>query len=210
VEDALGVLAFGMMPPSGLAEPSVEAFRRALTDPDSQERLRERVTLLQCTTQYPAPDESIHLRAMDTLRHAFGLRVGFSDHSEGITIPLAAVARGAQVLEKHFTLDRGLSGPDHAASIEPDELEEMVRAVRRIEASLGRPEKRPDAIEVDNRAVARRVLVASRPLRAGETFDDDMIAVKRAGEGISPLRYWSYLGKRAHRDYESGETLDPA
>ena len=209
VEDALGVLAFGMMPLEGRSEPSRVAFRRALVPPESQQHLRERVTLLQCTTQYPAPDETIHLRAMDTLREAFGVPVGFSDHSSGIAIPLAAVARGAQMLEKHFTLDRDLEGPDHAASLEPGELAEMIQAVRQVERSLGRPQKRPDPVETDNRTIARRVLVASRPLRANETYDEDMIAVKRAGEGVSPFHYWSYLGTRVRRDYASGEVLDP-
>lgn len=210
VEEALGVLAFGMTPRGERARPSRDAFCRALVDPERQQQLRERVTVLQCTTQYPTPDEAVHLRAMDTLRAAFGLPVGFSDHSSGIAIPLAAVARGAQVLEKHFTLDRSLEGPDHAASLEPDELAEMVRSVRRVEKSLGRPEKRPDPAEIDNRAIARRALVASRALRAGETFGEDMIAVKRAGEGVSPLHYWAYLGTRVGRDYDAGEVLDAA
>lgn len=207
IEEALGVLAFGMSGNS-TQPPSPEAFRRALVRMESASVLRERVTLLQCTTQYPAPDESVHLRAMDTLRHAFGVPVGFSDHSTGIAIAVAAVARGAQVLEKHFTLDRNLEGPDHAASLEPDELAEMIMAIRRVETSLGRPEKRPDPAELANRTVARRVLVAARPLQAGERFTEDMIAVKRAGEGVSPVNYWSYLGKSVARDYEQGDVLE--
>lgn len=208
VEEALGVLAFGMMDAAVEATPSRKAFRQALTRPESQSLLREKVTLLQCTTQYPTPDGSVHLRAMDTLRQAFGLSVGFSDHSTGSAIAVAAVARGAEVLEKHFTLDRTLEGPDHAASLEPGELVSMVEAIRRVEASLGRPEKRPDPVEMPNRSVARRVLVAARSLQAGDRFTPDTIAVKRAGEGVSPVHYWSYLGKTVARDYKAGDVLD--
>lgn len=215
IEDALGVLAYGIMEArardgrTSNRSPSRRAFRDALVQPEVQPALQARVTLLQCTTQYPAPDHAIHLRSMDTLRQAFGLPTGFSDHSTGIAIPIAAAARGAHVVEKHFTLDRDLDGPDHSASLEPDELVDMVHAIRRVEASLGRAQKRPDPVEVANRTVARRVLVAANDLQAGETFSADMIAVKRAGEGVAPVEYWSYLDATVSRDYDEGEPLDP-
>jgi N-acetylneuraminate synthase len=138
---------------------------------------------------------------MDTLREATGLEVGYSDHTEGIAVSLAAVARGARLIEKHFTLDRALPGPDHAASLEPDELRELVRGVRAISAALGSPDKGPSATELENAVVARKSLVAARAIRAGEPFDADNLSSKRPGNGVSPIRYWSLLGKTARFDY---------
>jgi N-acetylneuraminate synthase len=170
--------------------------------------LRDRLTLLHCTTEYPAPLGEVNLRAMGVMAAAFGLPVGYSDHTPGITVPIAAVALGACVIEKHFTLDRSMPGPDHAASLEPRELRDMVRAIRDVEQSLGDGRKAPTASEVRNIVVARRSLVAARAIGRGESFSADNLTVKRPGDGISAMRYDEWLGKRASRDYEADEPID--
>ncbi len=170
---------------------------------------RERVTVLHCTTEYPAPMSDVNLRAMLTLRDTFGVRIGYSDHTLGIEVSLAAVALGATVIEKHFTLDRTLPGPDHAASLEPADLRAMVAGIRNIERALGVAEKRPSAAEVANRAAARKSLVAARDIRAGEVFSGSNVAVKRPGTGVSPMRWDEFMGRRASRDYRCDELLEP-
>jgi N-acetylneuraminate synthase len=207
IEAALGVLAFGYTR-KGKA-PSRESARRAFLSNAGRNVLREKVVLLHCTSEYPAPLADVHLRTMDVLRSAFGLPVGISDHTEGISVPIAAAAREAAVIEKHFTLDRGLPGPDHKASLEPGELKEMVRAVREVEQALGNPVKGPSEGEWGTRAVARKSLVAAKRIRAGDRFTVENLAVKRPGTGISPMRFWEYLGKRAMRNYEPDDLVDP-
>ncbi|HRH81867.1 MAG TPA: N-acetylneuraminate synthase [Thiobacillaceae bacterium] len=204
VEDALGVLAFGYATAGAL--PGQEAFRAAFASPAGRLALRERVTLLHCTTEYPAPFDQVNLRAMDTLAAAFGLPVGLSDHTPGIAVAVAAAARGARVIEKHFTLDRNLPGPDHRASLEPDELAGLVRSVRQVEAALGDALKCPTEAEWKNLPIARRGLVAVRPVRKGERFTADNVEVKRGG-GDSPMNYWDWLGRTADRDYAEDEAL---
>jgi N-acetylneuraminate synthase len=206
VEDALSVLAFGYTQTH--AAPNLAAFRRAFASPEGQAALREKVALLHCTTEYPAPFDSVNLRAMDTLRDAFGLAVGYSDHTPGIAVPVAAVARGATVIEKHLTLDKNLPGPDHRASLEPDEFAAMVAAIRQVEAALGAPGKYPADCEWGNREIARKSLVALAPLRQGELFTPNSLGVKRPGGGVSPLRYWDYLGRPASRDYRADEMIE--
>jgi sialic acid synthase SpsE len=151
----------------------------------------------------------VNLRAMDALRDATGLRVGLSDHTEGITIAIAAAARGAVVIEKHFTLDRALPGPDHRASVEPAELAGLVAGVREVERALGTGHKVPAEGELATRAVARRSLVAGAAIRAGESFTPDNLRVKRPGTGVAPVLYWDYLGRVAARDYVPDELIDP-
>lgn len=204
VEQALAVLAFGY---SGGEHPSRRAFAEAYTSPEAQTKLRENVTLLHCTTEYPTPFGDVNLRAMDTLHAAFGLPVGYSDHTEGIAVPIAAVARGAKLIEKHFTLDRTLPGPDHKASLEPDELTAMVRSIRDIEKALGNPRKAPAVSEVKNMDIARKSLVAARNIEKGETFTADNLTVKRPGSGRSPMDYWEVLGMPAERAYREDETI---
>jgi N-acetylneuraminate synthase len=190
VEAALAVLGAGYAESTGEAD----AFRR-------------RVTVLHCTTEYPAPLDAVNLRAMDTMREAFGLPVGYSDHTQGIAVAIAAVARGACVIEKHFTMDRGLEGPDHAASLEPSELKAMIDGIRAVEACLGTGEKVPAPAEIPNMAVARRSLVAARAIERGETFTTENLTAKRPGTGISAIRYDEWIGKTAERDYEEDELL---
>lgn len=169
---------------------------------------RSLITLLHCTTEYPTPMEDVNLRAMISLKSAFGVEVGYSDHTSGIEIPIAAVALGATVIEKHFTLDRSLPGPDHQASLEPQELKAMVDAIRNIERALGDGIKRPSASELKNKPIARKSLVASRPIRAGETFDADNLGTKRPGTGISPMRWDEVVGRTAPRDFAADELIE--
>lgn len=205
VEEALGVLAFAMCregQPEGRAD-----FARVLLDPAVWSVLAERVTLLHCTTEYPAAVEDTNLRAMETLRRAFGVQVGYSDHTVGEAVSLAAVALGACVLEKHFTLDRTLPGPDHAASLEPGELTSLIRGVRAVERALGTGIKQPGAAEVANRTVARKSLLAARDLPPGHVLTQDDIAVKRPGDGISPMALWDKIGSVTTRALAGDETL---
>jgi N-acetylneuraminate synthase len=200
VRTALGVCCLAL---DGI-EPGSAAQALAAYEPA---RLVDRVTLMHCTTAYPCPPGEINLRAMDTLREATGLTVGYSDHSEGIAVSLAAVARGARLIEKHFTLDRGLPGPDHAASLTPAELGELVQGIRTVSLALGSADKGPSATELANAAVARKSLVAARPIRAGEPFDRNNLTSKRPGAGLSPLRYWSLLGRPARFDYAADDPI---
>jgi N-acetylneuraminate synthase len=206
IETALGVLAFGYLKPHD--QPSVNAFQTAFRSEEGQQALRAHVTLLHCTTEYPAPFAEVNLRAMQTMAAAFGLPVGFSDHTEGIAVAIAAAARGAMVIEKHFTVDRSLPGPDHKASLEPAELQAMVRSIRHVEQALGSPLKIPAPSEAKNMMAARKSIVAVRAIKVGEQFSSDNLAVKRPGAGISPVHYWELLGRKAHRDYEADEAIE--
>jgi N-acetylneuraminate synthase len=206
--DALGVLAFGYLEEAAAA-PSREAFRAAWQSPHSRATLRERVTVLHCTSEYPTPLDDVNLRAMDALANATGLRVGLSDHSEGVIVAIAAAARGAAVIEKHFTLDRGRPGPDHRASLEPPELAQLVAGIRDVERALGTGTKEPVKAELATKLVSRRSLVAGRPIHVGEVFSEMNLAIKRPGIGISPTKYWEYLGRVATRDYAQDELIDP-
>lgn len=206
VEEALGVLAFGFTKPKD-ARPKRSAFREAYFSSEGQRALKSKVALLHCATEYPAPFEDMNLRAMDTLRDAFELPVGLSDHSSGIAIPIAAAARGAVIIEKHLTLDRELPGPDHQASLEPTEFKKMVKSIRQVELSLGNSIKAPVLSELKNRKVARKSIVASRTVRSGDLFSIKNITVKRPGEGLSPFFYWDLLGKKSERDFKKDEPI---
>ncbi len=206
IEAVLGVIAFGLTASSGDA-PCREAFSRAYYSDTGQKALKEKVMLLHCTTEYPAPPVDINLAAMDTMRQAFCLPIGYSDHSEGIAIPLAAVARGATLIEKHFTLDKTLEGPDHKASLEPVELKLMIESIRVVEESIGDGVKGPRPSELKNISVARKSLVAAEDIPAGTIFSEDNLTVKRPGSGISPMDYWSVLGKVSPAELSQGEVL---
>ncbi len=169
---------------------------------------RSCITVLQCTTEYPAPMAEVNLRAMLTIRDACGVAVGYSDHTAGIEAAIAAVALGAAVIEKHFTVDRNLPGPDHRASLEPDELHTLVKAIRNIELALGDGAKRPTPSELHNRSVARKSIVAARPIVAGERFSAENLTAKRPGTGISPMRWDDLLGRRAPRDFAADELIE--
>lgn len=205
VEEALGVLAFGMMTGD---EPATRAdFAAALHRPAAWDALKDRVTLLHCTTEYPAEVADTNLRAMATMRAAFGLRVGYSDHTEGSAVSIAAVALGAEVLEKHFTLDRNLPGPDHAASLEPAELADLVRDIRSVETAIGSGIKQPGSAELANRAVARKSLHVAKALKPGEVLSKDDLLAMRPGDGISPMDLWDVVGTAVSRAHAAGDAL---
>ena len=169
---------------------------------------RTSITVLHCTTEYPAPMGEVNLRAMQSIQTACGVEVGYSDHTQGIEVAIAAVAMGATVIEKHFTLDRTLPGPDHQASLEPAELLAMVSAIRNIEVALGDGVKRPSLSEIKNMAVARKSLVASRLIKVGEKFTSENMTAKRPGTGVSPMRWDEIVGKTALRVYVADELID--
>ena len=168
---------------------------------------RAKVTVLHCTTEYPTPMNEVNLRAMQSIHAAFDVAVGYSDHTEGIEIAIAAVAMGASVIEKHFTLDRTFPGPDHQASLEPAELKAMVTAIRNIEIALGDGIKRLTPSEARNKPVARKSLVASRAISIGEIFTAENITTKRPGTGISPMRWDELVGQAAQKDYQEDELI---
>ena len=166
------------------------------------------ITLLQCHTDYPTKMENVNLRAMVTMAEAFGLPVGISDHSAGIEVPIAAVALGASVIEKHFTLDRSMKGPDHKASIEPDELRQLVKSVRNIELALGDGKKVCSDQERSNIIVARKSIIANRNIKKGEVLTEENITTKRPGNGISPMRWFEVLGTRAIKDFAEDDLIE--
>ncbi|MFT7388537.1 MAG: N,N'-diacetyllegionaminate synthase [Candidatus Endobugula sp.] len=169
---------------------------------------REKITVLHCTTEYPTPMSEVNLRAMQSIKKAFGVSVGYSDHTSGIEVAIAAVALGASVIEKHFTLDRNLPGPDHKASLEPDELKQMVSAIRNIETALGDGIKKLTPSEVKNKPIARKSLVALQNICKGEVFSDKNITAKRPGTGISPMQWDEIIGRVAPRDFSEEELIE--
>jgi N,N'-diacetyllegionaminate synthase len=168
----------------------------------------DRITVLHCNTEYPTPVKDVNLKAMQTIKTAFQVDVGYSDHTLGIEVPIAAVAMGARVIEKHLTLDRNMEGPDHRASLEPHELKEMVKAIRNIESALGDGLKRPSGSELKNIDIARKSIVASRPINKGEVFSEENICTKRAGRGLSPMLWNKIIGKKAISDFKPDQLID--
>lgn len=204
VQEALGVLAFGWSAPQDVI-PGRAAFKAAWASASGQQAVRERAVVLHCTTEYPAPIDDVNLRAMDSLAQAFGVPVGYSDHTQGIHVPVAAVARGAVLIEKHLTLDTNLPGPDHAASLEPQAFAGMVRQIRDIERALGDGVKRPMPSELSNRDMARKSLVARQAVAQGEPL---ALACKRPATGRSPFDFWALEGQPATRAYAADEAID--
>ncbi|MFA6075353.1 MAG: N-acetylneuraminate synthase [Negativicutes bacterium] len=205
IEAALGVLAFGYLfqnQPTDSKE-----FVEAFISSEGQRRLQEKVVLLHCTSDYPAPFEEVNLNAIDTLRSVFNLEVGYSDHTEGVAIPIAAAVLGAVVVEKHFTLDKNMPGPDHRASANPEELELIIKSIRQVQNSLGDGIKLPMKSETANRSVIRKSLVARKNIAAGEKIDVMNLSIKRPGDGISPMRYWELIGRTSDRNFIEDETL---
>ncbi len=166
------------------------------------------IKLLHCNTEYPTPYEDVNLKAMKTMKEAFKVEVGYSDHTNGIEVPIAAVALGATVIEKHFTLDRNMEGPDHKASLEPDELAAMVTSIRNVERAMGNGIKEPSDSEVKNIKAARKSIVAKRNIKAGEVLDERNLTTKRPGAGISPMRWNEVIGTRAIRDFDEDESIE--
>jgi N,N'-diacetyllegionaminate synthase len=168
---------------------------------------KDDLTILHCNTEYPTPMADVNLRAMLTIRDELGVNVGYSDHTLGIEVPVAAVVLGASIIEKHFTLDRTMPGPDHAASLEPEELKAMVEAIRNIEKAMGDGVKNPSPSELKNIVVARKSIVAKKIIKKGERFSKENLTVKRSGTGISPMEWDTYIGKSADREYQVDELI---
>jgi sialic acid synthase SpsE len=205
VHDALGTVAFAHL--TGKDErPSLAAVREAFAAPEAK-TVFARTVVMQCVTAYPAPHDQANLRVLDTYA-ALGVTPGYSDHTLGTDTALAAIARGARVIEKHLTLDRTRPGPDHKASLEPNEMAALVAGARRVSQMLGTDQKAPAAAEIENMAVARRGLVATRAIQAGEVFSTDSIAPRRAGGGAPPARLWDLIGQMANRDYRPGDWIE--
>jgi len=187
---------------------TLDEIGRALEVLDTSGTPREYLTVLHCNTAYPTPMEDVNLHALSTIKKTFGVKVGYSDHTVGIEVPVAAVALGASIIEKHFTLDRLLPGPDHRASLEPGELAAMVSAIRNIEMALGNGIKKPSPSETDNKAIVRKSLVAARPIRAGEKYTKDNVTVKRPGTGISPMCWDDVMELSAPRDLQPDDFIE--
>lgn len=169
---------------------------------------KEQITVLHCNTEYPTPMQDVNLRAMQEIKEVVKVKVGYSDHTKGIEVPIAAIALGAEVIEKHFTLDRTLPGPDHKASLEPNELKAMVDAIRNIEQALGDGQKHISESERKNMAIARKSIVAARYIKKGETLTEENLCVKRPGNGISPMRWEEVIGTKAIRDFAEDEQIE--
>ncbi len=204
IEDALGVLSYGYLKGD---KPSLEKFREAYHSDAGYQQLLKKTTLLHCTTEYPAPFAEVHLGSMHIMHQAFGLATGYSDHTQGIAVSIAAVAMGAKVIEKHFTLDRNMPGPDHKASLEPYELKQMVNSIRQVEKSIIPGRKVSGNAESMNKAIARKSIVANTDIIEGETFSFENIACKRPGNGLSPMNYWQLIGNVATRHYTMDEAI---
>ncbi len=204
----IGSLGQEIIASTGMCD--LDEIAAALEVLESAGTAREKITLLHCNTEYPTPMVDVNLRAMEALRRAFpGLKgVGYSDHTLGIEVPIAAVSMGATVIEKHFTLDRNLPGPDHRASLEPEELSAMVQAIRNIEIALGDGVKKPTPSEFKNKPIARKSIVAAQRIVAGETFSEENLATKRPGTGVSPMWWDELIGQTARRNYEEDELID--
>ncbi|GGG84531.1 N-acetylneuraminate synthase [Paenibacillus radicis (ex Gao et al. 2016)] len=199
IEEALGALAYAYTVADDI--PSANSFRHAYFSDEGQAVLKRKVTLLHCTTDYPTAYTDVHLNKMLTLKQAFGLKTGYSDHTLGTEIPVAAVTLGAAVIEKHFTLDQSMEGPDHKASMEPEELTAMIRQIRNVEQALGIAVKIPVSSELGNAKAARKSVVAAVEIKKGELLTEANLTIKRPGNGLAPSAFWELLGKISDRDY---------
>lgn len=179
---------------------SIELFNKEGID-------SSRITILHCSTEYPTPFKNVNLNAMATIKNEFGVNVGYSDHTTGISVPIAAVALGAKVIEKHFTLDKEMEGPDHRASLDPTELKNMVRGIREIENSMGDGTKVPSLAELENAKVVRKSLIAAKDIQIGDIFSEENLTTKRPGSGISPMKWKEYLGKSSTKKYSKNDLI---
>ena len=206
IEKALMVCA------AGYAEPDADhvafsSIKDLFISETAQSALKHNVSLLHCTTEYPSDPHTANLRAMATMQSAFDLPVGYSDHTEGIAVSLGAVALGATIIEKHFTLDRSMLGPDHAASLEPDQFRDMVDGIRLIEVAMGDGRKLPSATELGNRRIVRKSIVARKKISKGQQLHADDLAIKRPEDGQSPFQWWDTIGTTAVRDYDADDAI---
>ncbi|WP_217586175.1 N-acetylneuraminate synthase [Lentibacillus saliphilus] len=204
IHNALAFLAYGYQKKENITFKNARQYYKTK---EAKDVLKGKVSILHCTSEYPTPYEEINLNTIEYIKEKFDLPTGLSDHSQGIIAPVAAVAKGACIIEKHFTLDKKMDGPDHKASLDPLELKEMVESIRITEKALGDWEKKPIEIELKNREVARKSLVASCRIKRGETFSSNNLTVKRPGTGVAPYYYWDCIGKTATRNYEKDEMI---
>ena len=202
----IGCLKKNLIMSTGMA--TLDEVRTALELLINAGTEKGQITLLHCNTEYPTPFEDVNLRAMCTMREELGVNVGYSDHTPGIEVPIAAAALGAQIIEKHFTLDRDMEGPDHKASLQPDELKAMVRAIRNIEKALGDGFKRPSPSELKNKPIVRKSIVAAREIKKGEVLTEKNVGVKRLGSGTSPMKWDKVIGQKAIRDFLPDELIE--
>ena len=186
---------------------TLEEVEKALQILEDSGMERNQITVLHCNTEYPTPIEDVNLGAMLTMKEELGVNIGYSDHTLGIEVPIAAVAMGATIIEKHFTLDREMNGPDHAASLEPEELKEMVLAIRNIEKAKGDGVKKPSNSEEKNISIMRKSIVASKEIKVGDEFTSDNLTVKRPGTGISPMQWDEVMGKVASKDFKPDDLI---
>ena len=208
ITKALSVVAYGFMTAHGARSPQLKEFDAAFSSEKGQHLLNKKVTLLHCTSEYPAPLESINLNFIAELKKIYGLRIGYSDHTKGISVPIAATALGATIIEKHFTLDRSMRGPDHSASLEPNELREMVLGVRAAEKALGTHAKTITSTELANKLIVRKSIVALKVINKNDIFTKDNIGIKRPGTGLSPYKYWEIIGQKASKNFNKGDTIE--
>lgn len=206
IHESLSFIAYGLaFPTKGIEMKKVQTFYRTK---EAKQLLNEFVTVLHCTTSYPTKPKDVNLLSIDYLLNELQTQIGFSDHSEGILIPIAAVAKGATIIEKHFTIDKMLPGPDHKASLNPTELKEMITGIRLIEEALGIYKKEPTNEELQNRIPARKSIVANKAIKSGEVYTTEHIITKRPGSGMEPVCYWGILGKQASKDYKEGDMIE--
>ncbi len=206
IEEALSILSFGYINTKNHLS-NKKSFLKAYLSDKGQSALRKNVKLLHCTTEYPAPFDEVNLGCITSLKKAFNLDVGYSDHTQGLAITFAAVTCGATIIEKHLTMDRTLPGPDHTSSLEPIEFREMVSGIRNIELAIGDGVKRPTHSEQKNALVARKTIVASKSIKKGDKFSEHNITIKRAGRGLEPNQYWDILGKTAKKNFNFEEII---
>lgn len=205
IEQALSVLAYAFI---GGSSPSTTAFKQAYISIEGQSALKKYITLLHCTSLYPTPSPNVNLKAMSTMHQAFNLPIGYSDHTDGTAIPVAAVARGASVIEKHFTLDRSLQGPDHAMSLEPAELKKMVSDIREVEQAIGDGVKKPCEKELQMQQLVRKSLIANKKINLGDKISERDISILRPGSGLSPMRYWDIINRESKKDIQEGNLVE--
>lgn len=205
IKEALGVLSFGFLEKT---IPSVENFATCYNSEEGKKILKEKVSILHCTTQYPTPMEDVNLNAMITLKNEFNLKTGYSDHTLGIHVSVCAVSLGAEVIEKHFTLDKKMEGPDHRASLNPEELKLMVKEIREIEYAMGSTHKDVTPSELENKTIARKSIVASKEIKKGDLFTEENLTFKRPEGGLRPIRFWECLGSKATRDFKLDEKVE--
>lgn len=208
IKMALSVIAYGLLHKTDRSTPSIASFKEAYKSEEGKEALIKKVTILHCTTQYPAPLKDVNLNAIETIRNSLGLRVGYSDHTQGIIVPIAATALGATIIEKHFTIDCNMDGPDHRASLDPKKLKEMIKAIRSTELALGSHRKTITENEILNKAVARKSIVATQDIKKGDTLNETNIGIMRPGEGLSPYIYWEIIGSKARSQFKIGDYIE--